>query len=274
MADPTASAAPGGGPGSPRFAGRHVAVTGAGTGIGRAIAERLSAEGARLSLFGRRIELLEQTAEQLVVAGGTRPFVQTLDIRDPAAVESAFGKAADECGGFYALVANAGIGGPNQPGADDRFADIVATNLSGSYHCARSAQRHLLEGDGVRHLVFLSSILGRISVPGYSGYCASKAALLGLARALAAELAPERVQVNAVCPGWVDTQMARDGLADMADAMGISPEQAHSVAMEAVPLGRMGQPREVAGMIAWLLSEDALGVTGQGLDMNGGAFMT
>jgi len=121
--------------------------------------------------------------------------------------------------------------------------------------------------------VAISSILSRIGVPGYTGYCASKAGLLGLVRALAMELAPANVQVNAVCPGWVDTAMAREGLEGMARAMRTTPEEARAVAMQDVPLGRMSSPEDVAGLVAWLLSPDARGVTGQALDMNNGAFM-
>ena len=108
---------------------------------------------------------------------------------------------------------------------------------------------------------------------GYSGYCASKAGVSGLVRALAAELAPLHVQVNAVAPGWVDTAMAREGLEGMAAAMGITQDEALAIAMKDVPLGRMGRPEEIAGLIAWLTSPDAQGMTGQTLDMNGGAFM-
>ena len=110
-------------------------------------------------------------------------------------------------------------------------------------------------------------------MPGYTGYCASKAGILGLVRALAAELAPAGVQVNAVCPGWVDTAMAHEGLEGMAAGMGVTVDEAHAIAMQAVPLGRMGKPEEVAGLVRWLASDDARGVTGQGIDMNGGAFM-
>jgi NAD(P)-dependent dehydrogenase (short-subunit alcohol dehydrogenase family) len=173
----------------------------------------------------------------------------------------------------FALVANAGIGGPNEPGPKDRFEDLVATNLSGTYACLRAAQRHLAAGPDARHLVVIASVLARIGVGGYTGYCASKAGLLGLVRALAVELAPHNVQVNAVCPGWVDTEMAREGLRGMASAMGASLDEAKRTAMSAVPLGRMSRPEDVAGMVAWLVSPDARGVTGQGLDMNGGAFM-
>ena len=97
--------------------------------------------------------------------------------------------------------------------------------------------------------------------------------MISLARALAMELAPANVQVNAVCPGWVETDMAREGIDGMAAAMGVTRDEAHAKAMEQVPLGRMSRPEDVAGLVAWLLSDDARGVTGQGLDMNGGAWM-
>ena len=189
-------------------------------------------------------------------------------------MERAFEAAREQHGALYALVANAGVGGPNEAGSADRFDELVDTNLRGSYLCARAAQSRLAEGPGARHIVFVSSILARIGVPGYTGYCASKAGLLGLTRALAAELAPQEVQVNALCPGWVDTSMAREGLEGMAAGMNISVEEAHAMAMQQVPLGRMSDPADVAGLVSWLLTSDARGVTGQGLDMNGGAFMS
>jgi NAD(P)-dependent dehydrogenase (short-subunit alcohol dehydrogenase family) len=148
----------------------------------------------------------------------------------------------------------------------------VATNLTGTYRCLRAAQDRLAT-EGERDLVVISSILARLGVAGYTGYCASKAGLLGLVRALAMELAPDGVQVNAVCPGWVDTDMAWGGLRGMADGMGVPVEEAHRIAMQDVPLGRMSRPEHVAGLVAWLLSDDARGVTGQTLDMNNGAFM-
>jgi NAD(P)-dependent dehydrogenase (short-subunit alcohol dehydrogenase family) len=92
--------------------------------------------------------------------------------------------------------------------------------------------------------------------------------------ALALELAPDRIRVNAICPGWVDTDMAWEGIGLMADAMGISRDEAHAQAMREVPLGRMGAPKDVAGTVAWLLSPDSRGVTGQAIDQNGGAFMS
>ena len=236
-----------------RLEGKHVVVTGAGTGIGRAIAERLGAEGARLTLLAR-----DESRLRDIVANAT---TRSVDIRDRDAVLAAFSEPLD------ALVANAGIGGPNEAGDSDRWDDIVETNLFGTYWCARAAEPNLVDGG---RIVVTSSILARIGVPGYTAYCASKAGLLGLVRALAAELAPRGIQVNAICPGWVNTDMAWLGLDEFE---GLTRNQAFDVAMQEVPLRRMSEPGEIAGTVAWLLSDDAVGVTGQAIDHNNGAFM-
>jgi NAD(P)-dependent dehydrogenase (short-subunit alcohol dehydrogenase family) len=236
-----------------RLEGKHAVVTGAGTGIGRAIAQRLADEGARLTLLARDASRLQD-----VVPGAT---VRVCDIRDREQVLAAIDEPLDF------LVANAGVGGANEPGDDDRWDDIVQTNLFGTYWCCRAAEPHLPEGG---RIVITSSILARIGVSGYTAYCASKAGLLGLTRSLAAELAPRRIQVNAICPGWVNTDMAWQGL----DAFeGMTRDEAFEVAMREVPLRRMSEPAEIAGTVAWLLSPDALGVTGQAIDHNNGAFM-
>jgi NAD(P)-dependent dehydrogenase (short-subunit alcohol dehydrogenase family) len=214
-----------------------------------AIAERLAAEGARLTLLDRDDVRLE---------GAT---TRTVDISDRDAVRAAFTEPLD------ALVANAGIGGSNEPGDGDRFDEILQTNLYGTYWCARAAEPLLADGG---RIVVVSSILSRIGVPGYTAYCASKAGLLGLVRAFAAELAPRGIQVNAVCPGWVDTDMTRLGLSLFE---GLTEEEAWEVAKQDVPLRRMSAPAEIAATVAWLLSDDALGVTGQAIDHNNGAFM-
>jgi NAD(P)-dependent dehydrogenase (short-subunit alcohol dehydrogenase family) len=260
------------GKGATRAAGRHIVVTGAGTGIGRAIALRFAGKGARLSLLARDVERLEETAE-LAQAKGATAACFGVDIRKRKLVDATFDACAREHGPIEVLVANAGVGGANRPGPKDRFDDLVATNLTGTYSCLRAAQRHLAPAPGTRHLIVIASILARIGVADYTGYCASKSGLLGLVRALAVELAGDDVQVNAVCPGWVDTEMAREGLAGIAKAANVDVKAAYDMAMSAVPLRRMSAPEDVAGLVAWLASKDARGVTGQALDINGGAFM-
>lgn len=232
-----------------RFAGKHVVVTGAGTGIGAAIASRLREEGATVTGIARDVERVRPSVDRALAC----------DIRDRAQVESAFAQLERP---LYALVANAGIGGENHPGPDDRFEDIVQTNLLGTYWTIRGALAL-----GVERIVVTSSILARIGVPNYTAYCASKTALLGLVRSFAAELAPA-VSINALCPGWVATEMSWSGLDEMGDR-----DEVYAQAMSHVPMGRMSEPAEIAGTVAWLLSEEARMVTGQAIDHNGGAWM-
>jgi NAD(P)-dependent dehydrogenase (short-subunit alcohol dehydrogenase family) len=247
------------------LAGRHVVVTGGGVGIGKAVAERLAAEGATLSLLAPNLEELEEVAARVQ---GDAHFC---DIGERASVDAAFAAAAERRGPVHALVANSGIGGPNADGPGDRFEEIVRTNLHGTYACVRAAVRHLADGPGPRHVVVVASILARIAVPGYTAYSASKAGLLGLVRSFAAELAPD-VLVNAVCPGWVDTAMAEQGIQALVEATGMTREEAVAEVLKPVPLGRMGRPEEIAGTVRWLLSPDGGYVTGQAIDVNGGAW--
>jgi beta-ketoacyl ACP reductase len=227
-----------------------VVVTGAGSGIGAAMAQRLRADGAIVTGMARDVERLRPNVDHAIEC----------DIRDQAQVEAAFAQVE---GPLYALCANAGVGGENHPGPDDRFVDIVQTNLIGTYWTIRAALPL-----GLERIVVTSSILARIGVPGYTAYCASKTALLGLVRSLAVELAPD-VSVNAICPGWVATELSWAGL----DEMGPTREAAFEAAMSFVPMGRMSEPAEIAGTVAWLLSDEARLVTGQGIDHNGGAWL-
>ncbi len=251
---------------------RVAVVTGGGTGIGRAIATRLASDGARLAILGRDVARLERVAGEI----GARAY--GLDVRDASACGATFARIAKDLGPPSILVANAGVGGVNQAGEGDRWREIVATNLDGTYFTVRAALAHFASGPAKADIVVVSSILARIGVPGYTAYCASKTGLLGLTRALAQEMAvdPARkhVMVNAICPGWVETEMALDGIRGFARDLGVSTEEARARAMSQVPLGRMSRPEEVAALVAFVVSPACVGMTGQTVDLNNGAFMS
>jgi len=249
---------------------KTIVVTGAGSGIGRAVARTLADRGFSLILLGRNPANLEKTRQ--VAHDPQRHQCFACDIRDAAAIRRALQESQIRC--LYALVANAGVGGENHYGGGDRWQEIVETNLTGSYHTVNECLPYLKKDPGeFKKIVFISSILARLGVPGYSAYCASKAGVLGLMRSLAAELSGDKILVNALCPGWVNTEMAHEGLQAMADAMAVSREEAQRIAMAQVPLGKMSEPGEIAALTAFLLADAQNSITGQTLDINNGAMM-
>jgi len=170
------------------------------------------------------------------------------------------------------VIANSGIGGENYWGDNDRWNDIIATNLTGTYNFVNSFLPNIRKNaDAEKHIVIMSSVLARLGVANYSAYCAAKAGLLGLMRSWAVQFAPEKILVNAICPGWVDTEMSQEGLQGIADGIGITKDEFYDIAMQSVPLRRMSQPNEIAELVSYLLGQKIM--TGQTIDINGGAIM-
>lgn len=249
-------------------------VAGAGSGIGRAIAVVLASvsKDHHVVLLGRKKEALLET--QSLLERSEQHSIVIVDIRDPAGLRSEFNRIGLASSGLEAVIANSGVGGENEYGAQDRWDEIVGTNLTGSYNLVNEALPALKNSKSpYKHIVVVSSILSRIGVPHYSAYCASKSALLGLVRSWAAEFAQDKILVNAVCPGWVETDMATQGLKQMAQNQGISYEDALAQQMGFVPLRKMSQPQEIAALVRFLVSGEQCSITGQSLDINNGAFM-
>ncbi len=246
-------------------------VTGGGSGIGRGIAAVLADSGARVMVCGRHKETLEETLGLLRKAGGSgRAMV--CDVTRPEQLTSLLDRVGQEWKQVDVLVNNAGTGGPNLiDDADDAsWRTILATNLDGPFHCTRAALPWIPEGG---RIVNISSVLGRFGVPGYTAYCSSKHGLIGFTRALALELAPRRITVNAVCPGWVETDMARLGMEVGARGCGIEYEEFRRQALDQVPLKEMVQPREVGELVCFLASDKARNITGQSYNLCGGQVM-
>jgi NAD(P)-dependent dehydrogenase (short-subunit alcohol dehydrogenase family) len=249
--------------------GRVAVVTGAGTGIGRAIALRLSACGAAVALLGRTRATLAAVAGE--AKGETRAIA--CDVQERASVDAAFAEAVRAFGRLHIAVANAGIGGPNDLGGGDRWDAIVRTNLDGAYFTLRAFEAQLAPEAGYKHAIVISSCVARFGVAGISAYSAAKAGQLGLVRSLAAELAPKRVLVNAICPGWVDTQMAVDRMTEIGESMGKGYPDTKAELLAGVPLQRSSEPDEIAGLVEFLCSPAAVAFTGQAFDPNNGAWM-
>ncbi len=249
---------------------KTILVTGAGAGIGKSIAQNLSELGYSLLLLGRDLTKLEATKKSLKTSD--QCYIYSADIRNSTSIKEALNKSPVES--LYGIVVNAGVGGENNYGTNDRWQEVIEINLTGSYNTVHECLPYLRKDPSpFKKILFMSSILARLGVPGYSAYCASKAGILGLMRSFAAELSGENILVNALCPGWVNTDMAHEGLDGMASGMSISKEEAYKMAMSQVPLGKMSKPDEVAKMTTFLLSDDQNSITGQTLDINNGALM-
>ncbi len=244
---------------------RSILITGGSRGIGRACALHLAqTEAAHLVLLGRDAAALAVTAEAVQRAGGSAE-TKVADVTD----RTALAEIARNLGPLQGLVAAAGISGmtPVDGDSDAFFDEILATDLTGPWNTVRAFLPRM--GSGGR-IVLVASVLGRFGVPGYGAYCAAKHGLHGLAKALALELIDRGIVVNAVAPGWVDTDMAQTGIRQIAAATGQSEAQFRAQAEAAVPVKRFFQPEEIARGITWLLDPANTMQVGQCLNLDGG----
>ncbi|MDA0651117.1 MAG: SDR family NAD(P)-dependent oxidoreductase [Proteobacteria bacterium] len=246
---------------------RHVLVTGAGTGIGEAVSRQLHTDGYRVSLVGRRPEPLAALSASL----GENAYAITGDVTDRSSISSAFTSARERFGSIEILVNSAGMA-PTAPFHRVDFADWQRTmdvNVNGVFHCSQIALEDML-GAGWGRIINIASVASLRGFPYVSGYCASKHAVLGMTRALALEVATQGVTVNAICPGYVDTDIVRAAISEIVAKTGRTEEDAMRHFTESNPQGRLVEASEVASAVSWLCSDGAASVTGQAIAIDGG----
>ncbi len=242
-------------------------ITGAGSGIGKAIAIELAKHNNNCYLLGRNEKNLNETLSLL--KEGDHKIIAA-DITDPLSLQNIIDNNTDLV--LDGIMANAGIGGENSFSEKDRWNKIIGTNLTGTYLTVQYFLPALRKSkSATKHILITSSVLARLGVMNYSAYCASKAGLLGLMRSWAIQYAPENILVNAICPGWVNTDMAQQGLQGIADNIGISKSEFYDIAMQSVPIKKMSEPEEIASLVYYLFNQ--ISITGQTIDINGGAVM-
>ena len=249
--------------------GKVALVTGGGTGIGRATAEAMAREGARVAVASRN------PAHVAGAAAANRSLLPVeMDVKNKEQVRRGVAKIIETWGPVDILINNAGISGLNRidDPDDGRWRDIVETNLTGTYLVTKEVLKVMKDHAGGR-IVNVSSVLGKFGVAGYSAYCATKHGMIGFTRALALEVVGRGITVNAICPGWVETEMARQGIEESAANEGITAAEFRRRAVEMVPIKRFIEADEVAGLVLYLVSEKAAGITGQAINICGGQTM-
>jgi 3-oxoacyl-[acyl-carrier protein] reductase len=241
---------------------RIALITGASRGIGRACALALSAAGNEVVLAARQVEKLEEVAAEVKAAGG-EAFVVSIDLASPDSIKEAFAKASREFGRIDILVNNAGLtrDGLAMRMKRDDWDTVIQTNLSGSFFCIQQVLSPMVRERWGR-IINITSVVGESGNPGQANYVASKAGLIGLTKSLAQELASRNITVNAVAPGFVETDMT----ASLSDEL-------KAKITDSVPLKRIGRPEEIAAAVRFLAGDDASYITGHVLDVNGGMFM-
>jgi NAD(P)-dependent dehydrogenase (short-subunit alcohol dehydrogenase family) len=252
-----------------KLVGRHAVVTGGGRGIGAEIARALVEQGAAVTLMGRNAATLEDEAARLRPLG--RVHCQAVDLADPESTKAAFASAAKALGPVTILINNAGqaVSAPISKTDLALWNQMLAGNLTGTYLGIQAVLPGMLQA-GWGRIVNIASTAALKGYPYVAAYCAAKHGVLGLTRALALELAKKPVTVNAVCPGYTETDIVREALANIQAKTGRSEAEARAELVKQNPQGRLVQPAEVANAVLWLCLPGSESITGQAIAVAGG----
>lgn len=249
--------------------GQHAVVTGGGTGIGAAVAQKLSGMGARVTLMARNLERLKAKSNLMPEAQAVM-----VDVADEAEVKAAFAEATGTFGQVQILVNNAGVAeaAPFHKLTSDDWRKAIDVNLTGTYFCIRQVIDGMREA-GFGRIINIASTAGIIGYPYVSAYVAAKHGVVGLTRALALEMATKGVTVNAVCPGYTNTEIVRSAIDNIVKKTGRSEQEALAELTARNPQRRLVQPEEVASAVGWLVLPEAVSITGQSIAVAGGEVM-
>jgi NAD(P)-dependent dehydrogenase (short-subunit alcohol dehydrogenase family) len=250
------------------FSDQHVVVTGGGSGIGEAVARTLAAAGVRLTIMGRNLSKLEKVAQDL---GAT---AITVDISDSDSVRVGFDNAVEQNGPVTMLINNAGSAktAALSKMSDEIWHSMLNVNLTGTFYCTRAVVG-AMQSSGFGRIVNIASTASLAGYAYVSAYCAAKHGVLGMTRALALETARKGVTVNAVCPGYTDTELVAGSLDTIVQQTGRDREAALAELVKVNPQKRLIQPVEVADTVLWLCGPNAGSITGQAIAVAGGEVM-